>query len=132
MKTRILAAAMILADITSAKADPATGLWKTPTDPDEGYFMVRIDDCKQALCGTVVAAHDPAGQERKDFTHIGHQLLRDMQPEGQGQYGDGQAQLPDMQRALRADMKLQNADLSVRVCMVGGVLCDQQKWTRIE
>ncbi len=88
--------------------------------------MFRSPSVAGALCGTIASAHDPSGRELSNFPHRGHRLLWNLEPDGDGHYENGEAQLPDMNRSLRANLELEGEDLNVKVCMVGGALCDRE------
>jgi len=125
---RVLAAGLLLAG--PAVADPATGLWKTAPGDDGAFAHVRIYSCAPHLCGVITAAFDRAGAPVESDT-VGKRMIWDMIPEGSGGYGGGKIWAPDRDKVYRAQMALQGNRLTIEGCILGGLACRGQDWTRL-
>lgn len=129
MKSIILA--LVVLGAGAAMADPVEGLWKTKPD-DNGHFgHVKIAACGAAFCGTLVKAFDETGTPRES-EHVGRQIVWDMVAEGEGAYDGGQVWAPDRDKTYVAKMSLAGDVLSVSGCVMGGLICRAQDWTRVK
>jgi len=124
-----------------AAAQPAAvGVWATV----EGKSHVDIAPCGEALCGTIIwlkKPNDDAGQPLKDGHNkdeslrsrpiIGINLITDMQPDGDKEWGDGNIYNPEDGDTYSSSMSLVDADtLKVEGCVF--VFCKEQIWTRVK
>lgn len=130
MKTFILAALGLLT-AGAALADPVEGLWKTRPDDNGNFGHVQIAPCGPAFCGTLVAAFDSAGAKRES-DNVGKAIVWDMAAEGPGAYGGGQVWAPDRNKTYAAKMSLSGDVLSVSGCVLGGMICRAQEWSRVK
>ncbi|MEM6973894.1 MAG: DUF2147 domain-containing protein [Pseudomonadota bacterium] len=110
-------------------AAPAVGLWKTAVD--EGRFLhVRIAPCatgQPTLCGTIEGAFGGA-----DTAIVGRPIIWDMRPNGPGAWEDGRVWAADEDETYRAKMAMKSADvLELSGCILGGLICRGQDWTRL-
>lgn len=107
-----------------------TGQWKNP----KGSVIVRLTPCGQAICGVVVDASDHAKDTaRRGGTPnlIGTRILSNLRPAGDGTF-KGQAFDPKRNIHAPATVRLVGRDaLEVRGCAVWGLVCKEQRWTRI-
>lgn len=111
-------------------ADPAEGTWKTKPD-DNGHFgYVEIAPCGAALCGVLVKAFDETGAEIES-PNIGKQIVWDMVANGDGTYGDGKVWAPDRDKTYNSKMALDGDTLGVSGCVLGGIICRESAWTRV-
>jgi len=140
MKTKIFAAAVLAA---SALAAPAlagnpTGLWQTATNGGQ----VRIEQCGNALCGTLVtsaALRANPGQldvNNKDAAQRGRTLrgLRMLSgfTGGPTEWRNGSVYNPEDGGTYRGTITMPNDNtLRLRGCIVAP-LCKTQTWTRIQ
>lgn len=129
MKAFILALAVLGAG--AAMADPVEGLWKTKPDDHGNFGHVKIAPCGAALCGVLVEAFDSAGA-RRESDNIGKQIVWDMVAEGDGAYAGGQVWAPDRDKTYDAKMSLSGGTLAVSGCVMGGMICRSQDWTRVK
>ena len=128
MKKRALAAALSLL-AAPAFADPVEGIWQTRPDDNGNYGHVRFAACGAKICGTLVRAFD--GQDQPvESPNIGRQIVWDMEPQGEGQYGNGKIWAPDRDKTYRSKMALSGNTLAVSGCVLGGAICRDQQWTR--
>jgi uncharacterized protein (DUF2147 family) len=112
-----------------AKA-PIEGRWVNP----KRSVTVSIAACGQAYCGTVVEASAKAkASARKGGTAnlVGTQVMSDLRPKGNGTY-TGRAFDPKRNIRAPATIRLTGAStLVVRGCLIKGVICKEQRWTKI-
>lgn len=129
---RLLALALLVAFSTGASAETAMtpiGLWQNP----KGTLMVRTRSCGQQLCGNIVWAGPKAISDAREAgvsTLIGTELLIDYRPSGHGHW-TGQVYVPDQGRRFYSTIEQKNANsLKISGCILGGLLCKHQEWTR--
>lgn len=128
--TRIAWAVLFTAVPTTASAQALEGRWRNP----KGSVVVKIEPCGNAFCGTVVDASDKAkaGARRGGTPNlIGTRILSEVRPNGSGGY-KGRAFEPKRNIRAPATMRLVGSStLLVKGCVIGGLLCKEQRWTRI-
>lgn len=114
----------------SASAQPTiAGRWVNP----KGSVTVRVSSCGDAFCGTVVDANAKArATARKGGTPnlIGTQILSRMKPAGRGTY---KGQVFDPKRNIHAPATIRllgGSTLVIKGCLISGILCKEQRWTR--
>jgi uncharacterized protein (DUF2147 family) len=121
-------------------ADPG-GIWLNP----KGNLRVRIAPCGVAMCGTIVWLKEPnnraTGEAKTDKNNpnpanrtrplVGVDMLLGLKPgETPGQWA-GQVYLPGSGQTYDARIALEGADaLKIEGCMIGGLLCRAERWTR--
>jgi uncharacterized protein (DUF2147 family) len=125
---------------TPAMAHPAVnaagaeGIWLNP----KGTLAVHTDACgpglAPALCGRIVWASPQAQADARDaeVPHlVGTQLLENYRPHGRGVW-QGTVFVPDMGRRFFSQIEALSPDrLQIKGCILGGLLCKSQVWTRI-
>lgn len=122
---------------TPAIASPvaeAEGIWLNP----KGTLAVHTDACAPgsgpALCGRIVWASVKAQADARDadVPHlIGTQLLENYRPSGKARW-QGTVFVPDMGRRFDSQIAALSPDrLQVKGCILHGLLCKSQIWTRI-
>jgi uncharacterized protein (DUF2147 family) len=119
----------------AADPDSPIGEWTT----EDGDARVRIHPCGQALCGVISAANNPNETDRRnpdaskrDRPVIGLPVLIDMKPVMKGRW-EGQIYDPRDGKTYASKISLKNPDvLRVEGCLLGGLLCDGQNWTRVK
>jgi len=106
------------------------GHWKNP----KGSVVVRVAACGDAYCGTVVQASDKAkATSRKGGTPnlVGTRILSGMKPTGDGSF---KGQAFDPKRNIRAPATIRllgGSTLVIRGCLISGIICKEQRWTRV-
>lgn len=113
---------------TTSLADAAVGVWKTEPDRKQLTSYVEVRQCGQRLCGRILQAFNPAGEEVRT-KYVGKELFWDMTRLGGGRYDGGTVYVPLLNVTAKASMMLQGDRLKVRGCK--GVVCDGQIWTRV-
>ena len=125
----IAAAAVALGAPVSAKAQALEGKWTNP----KRSVIVNVERCGEAYCGTVSWASDKnkAKVSENGRKLIGTRILSDLRPAGNGLY-KGRAFEP--KRNIRGSATVRQVGpntMVVKGCAVLGVLCKEQRWTRV-
>jgi uncharacterized protein (DUF2147 family) len=133
-------ALLALAPATGASAADPTGTWHTERD----LAQVRIAKCGEALCGIIIALKDPidpatghplTDTENVDPTQrnrplIGVQVVIAMKPAGAAKW-IGQLYNAEDGKTYDGNLVLTGANsLKVEGCIMAGMLCQAQIWTR--
>ena len=131
MKFRmILAASLLLAAPATASAQAIEGQWTNY----KKNVVVQVERCGAAYCGRVVQASAKAQEKaRKGGTPrlIGTQILTGLKPVGDGKFR-GRAFVPKRNIHATATVRQLNANvMQVQGCVLAGLLCDNEKWTRV-
>jgi uncharacterized protein (DUF2147 family) len=137
--TGVAAALLGSIHLPAFAADPI-GTWLT----EEGKATVRVTDCGGALCGTIIALKEPndpaTGKPKVDKNNVdaskrsrpivGVQLVTGLKPAGANKW-TGQIYNPEDGKTYNANVTLQNANaITVQGCILGGVICKTNAWTR--
>lgn len=126
----ILLASLALAAPAAASAQALEGQWTNP----KRNVVVRVDRCGAAWCGWVVQATEKAkAKARKGGTAnlIGTQILTGLKPVGAGLY-KGKAFVPKRNIHGSATVRqLGDNVMLVEGCALLGLICDEQRWTRV-
>lgn len=112
-----------------AKA-PLEGQWRNP----KGSVVVRVAACGNAYCGIVVDASAKAKATAKKggtASLIGTRILSDVRAQRDGTY-KGRAFDPKRNIHAPATIRLQGGStLVIKGCVLGGLICKEQRWTRV-
>jgi uncharacterized protein (DUF2147 family) len=96
--------------------------------------VVQVERCGPAYCGRVVQASAKAEEKaRKGGTPklVGTEILTGLKPIGDGRYR-GKAFVPKRNIHATATVRQLSANvMQVSGCVLGGLLCDNEKWTRV-
>jgi len=96
--------------------------------------VVEVERCGAAYCGRVVRASAKAKEKaRKGGTPnlVGTQILTGLKPIGDGRFR-GRAFVPKRNVHATATVSQIGANvMQVQGCVLGGLLCDNEKWTRV-
>lgn len=126
----ILAASLLLAAPATASAQALEGQWTNY----KKNVVVKVERCGPAYCGRVVEASAKAKEKaRRGGTPnlIGTQILTGLKPIGEGRFR-GRAFVPKRNIHATATVRqLSNDVMQVQGCVLGGLLCDNEKWTRV-
>ena len=135
-----IAAVLLGLGAGGAIAADANGTWLT----ESGKATVRIAPCADALCGTIVALKEPndpeTGRPRTDKNNadpsqrnrpvIGSLIVLGMKPNGANKWS-GQVYNAEDGKTYTGAITLQGANaLKLEGCILGGLICKAQTWTR--
>jgi len=143
MSTTVLRALLVAGAFTGASATAAfavdpIGTWLT----DEGKATVRVSNCGEALCASIVSLKEPndpqTGRPKTDVRNIdaskrnrpivGMQILMGLRPQGPNQWA-GQIYNPEDGKTYDARVTLESANvLKVQGCVL--FICETRTWTR--
>ena len=100
------------------------GKWANP----KHSVIVNVAPCGGAFCGTVSWAN---AKNREKGAVPGTRVLSELKPAGDGVY-KGRAYEPKRNLRGSATVRQVGPDLMiVRGCVIGGLLCKEQRWTRV-
>lgn len=128
----ILAASCLVGPLASAAPESPAGVWMT----EERTSKVRIAPCGKAMCATIIWAKKSGTDENnpdpslRTRNIIGTDLTRDMRPDAKGGFS-GSIYNPENGKTYQASMQRVNEkELEVSGCVLGGLLCGSETWTR--
>ena len=128
-RTALILSSLALA-AAPAQAQALEGKWTNY----KKNVVVEVERCGAAYCGRVVQASAKAQEKaRKGGTPrlIGTQILTGLKPIGDGKFR-GRAFVPKRNLHATATVRQINANvMQVQGCVLGGLLCDSEKWTRV-
>ena len=119
----------------SASAAEPTGEWVVR----DGTARIRIEPCANALWGVIAWTHRPGGTDsnnpdpaKRSRSIVGVPILRSMKPAGANKW-EGEVYDARSGKIYSANMTLVGDNtLRVEGCVLGGVLCDGENWTRAQ
>jgi uncharacterized protein (DUF2147 family) len=129
MKKLALTAALALFTLPAMAQEDAVGWWKTQVD-DGAYAHVEIKRCGDGMvCGWIRRTFDDTGEYQSE--NIGKPIVINMAPQGNGSYR-GQVWRPSNDKIYVGKMEIEGAQMDLKGCVAGGLLCASQNWTRIQ
>ena len=116
---------------SAAQAAPIEGRWQNPKES----VIVDVVPCgAETWCGRVSWASPKAKADAKKGgtgNLVGTRLLSGLKADGQGSY-KGRVFLPKRNMHAGAIVRAAGSDvLLVKGCAVAGMVCKQQRWTRV-
>ncbi|MEM9012982.1 MAG: DUF2147 domain-containing protein [Pseudomonadota bacterium] len=131
MRILFLAAALMLP--TAAFGQEVAGLWKSEPNDEGNYIHVEVGACPTAglTCGVIVGAFDGNDQPANPDV-VGRTIVADMEADGATEWSGGTIWAPDEDRTYSSRMELSGDVLTVKGCVLGGLICRGQDWTRLE
>lgn len=111
----------------AAQAGSPVGTWKTQPDKKGQTAHVVAKPCGNAVCGTMIRAFDPQGNEIA-HPNVGKRLFWDMVPQGDG--FAGRAYVPAHKREYDGTLKVSGQTMTVKGCL--GPVCQSQTWSRVD
>lgn len=131
---RLLALVALLLAPTAALAGPATDSnfqpseWRNPGNT----VHIRAANCGTNLCGVVVWASATAKTDVGGDTRlVGTEILRDFHPAGRNSWR-GSVYVPDIRHTFSGTLTVLGPDTMVgKGCVLFGLLCKSQIWTRL-
>lgn len=119
-----IAAAAVALTPAAASAQALEGKWTNP----KRSVIVHVARCGDAYCGTVSWASE---KNREKGTEPGTRVLSELRPKGDGTY-KGRAYEPKHNITGSATVRQVSPNVMVvRGCAVVGLLCKEQRWTRV-
>ena len=134
--TAILLTASIF--VTPAMAAGVMGTWQSEVSEDGNFIHVEMAPCVSdaaLLCGTIIKAAnvDPAkGNSKRQAELMGKVMINDMAADGDNYWDDGTIWAPDDEETYSSKMELRDDVLEVSGCVLGGLICRGQDWTRVK
>ncbi len=120
----IAAAAVALGAPAPANAQALEGKWTNP----KRNVIVHVARCGDAYCGTVSWA---SAKNREKGTEPGTRVLSNLRSQGDGVY-KGKAYEPKRNITGSATVRQVSPDVMVvKGCAIIGLLCKEQRWTRV-
>jgi uncharacterized protein (DUF2147 family) len=114
-----------LANASAMAAEPS-GDWRV----EDGKAIIRIDNCNGALWGVVAWEREP-GRDRSGRPTLGSTVLINMRPSSQARW-EGQIYNAQNGQTYKANVRMVGDNtLRVEGCVMGGVFCGGQRWTRV-
>ena len=105
------------------------GVWQSPKDEDGSFLTVRVHPCERAgedRCAVVTGAYHGAKKEA-----VGLQVMR-VEPKSDGSW-EGEIVQPLSGDVYDSNIRVVRRDvLHVDGCVLGGLLCRTQEWTRFD
>jgi uncharacterized protein (DUF2147 family) len=141
LRRSAIAATILVSSLTASPAADPAGNWLT----ENGAATVRLASCGAELCGTIIALkepNDPATGRPKTDKHnpdasqrnrpvIGIQIVFGMKPSGTPDKWSGQVYNVEDGKTYSGNLTLQGArSLKLEGCVLGGLICKGQMWTR--
>ena len=123
-RTALLIAALGLAVPAAATAGDIEGRWTNP----KRSVIVTVSRCGAGYCGTVSWA---TPKNRDKGATPGTRVLSDLRPQGNGTY-KGRAFEPKRDISGSAIVRQLGSNVMVvKGCAVAGLICKEQRWTRV-
>ncbi|SDY44788.1 DUF2147 domain-containing protein [Citreimonas salinaria] len=127
-KILILAAGAVMA-ASAALADPLLGTaWKTEVD-DGSYAHIRMAPCDGKICGVIERTFNAQGEYKSP--NLGKVLVINMVPQGDGRY-EGKVWRPSNDKVYLGRMAVVGDTIELKGCVVGGLICSSQTWTKLD
>jgi uncharacterized protein (DUF2147 family) len=128
---RIFMGAALLSLASAASAVPIEGRWQNPKDS----VIIDVAPCGAGTwCGKVTWASpkaQAAASKGGTTNLVGKQLLTGLRPDGNGGW-KGRVYLPKRNMHAGATIRAAgNNALLVKGCAIAGMICKQQRWTRV-
>jgi uncharacterized protein (DUF2147 family) len=128
--------------MAGASEGEALGTWLTA----DGESHIRIQPCGAELCGTVVwlrEPHDSAGRPFRDKRNpnpalrdrelLGMRIFFDLVEVDPGQQWRGRVYNPKDGSTYLAYITVVSSErLDVKGCVLGGIICSTQAWSRVD
>ena len=138
VKLAVIAASAILgmASVSAHAASPTDsartfGVWRNP----KNSVHLEIKNCGETACGVVIWASERAKADARkggSANLVGLRLLRDFAPDKHGAWR-GKVFVPDLNMTFSGAAEVLDAKtLRAKGCVLGGIICKSQTWTRVD
>ncbi len=112
----------------SVQASDLIGVWITEKSDKGSSMAVEIFDCDGKLCGKAVDVFDAPNRDS-----VGLEIIKGMRKKSETAYTKGKIYAPDTKKWYKSKMSISADDkLKVSGCVLGGIICRSQIWTRQE
>lgn len=125
----VLSLLLVAAWSPPVSAQSLTGVWKTGTDTEGGYLLVAFEPCDGGTCGRITSAFDKAGTPQPDYEHIDRKIIWDIAARDTDMF-DAVVWAPDTEKTYQAKLEFKKLNLKVSGCVLGGLVCRSQLWSR--
>lgn len=133
----LLAASLAFAAIVGpVRADPISDIIGRWRDSD-GESEIEIARCGPALCGAIVWLKEPRADKSnpdpalRNRSLMGLRVLSGFRPDQGAATLSGEGYNPEDGRSYKTTLELRSkTTLSVKGCVMGGLICDDDIWTR--
>jgi len=127
LSLRTTLAALVLVFVSAnVQADGFVGVWITEKSDAGASMAVEIFDCGGELCGKAVDVFNAP-----DRDSVGLEIIKGMRYKTSTSYNKGSIFAPDTEKWYKSKMSLVGDDkLKVSGCVLGGLICRSQTWTR--
>ncbi len=116
-----------------AMANDVYGIWKSEPNEKGAFIHVEVGPCDAApakVCGRIIEAINGDPKRAKEI--VGRYIIEGMEPDGENEWDDGTIWAPDDDETYSSDMELEGDTLSVSGCVLAGLICRSQDWTRVQ
>lgn len=126
------AAVSLLALSAPAAAQDPTGTWLTQT----GDTRVRISPCGSNYCGTIVWVKTPGTDQfnpdasKRSRNLVGVQMISGLKSNGDGTYTGNLYRYTDG-KTFTGKATPKGNQLQVSGCVLGGLICQSQTWSKV-
>lgn len=127
-----LAALPLMGFAAPALAQEPTGTWMTQS----GDTRVRIAPCGSNFCGTIVWVKNPGKDEfnpdasKRSRNLVGIQMVSGLKANGDGTYTGSLYRYTDG-KTFTGKATPKGNSLLVSGCVLGGLICQSQTWTKV-
>lgn len=131
--TAMAAIALMLVSGMEARAGEATGVWKRPS----GSSQIQIAPCGSALCGKIVWLREPRNDTKNPDASkhsrplLGTQTVMGMKPSGDNRWKGKVYNAEDGKTYSGVMTLVGNNGLKLEGCVLGGLICKGETWTRV-
>lgn len=136
-KTALAAAALATAIIAGpeAYAADATGIWARPS----GSSQIQISSCGNALCGKLVWLKEPRNDvnnpdaSKRGNPLLGTEIVLGMKPTGKTDTWKGKVYNAEDGKTYTGYITLHgNSKMELEGCVLGGLICKGETWSRVK
>ncbi|PVB60742.1 DUF2147 domain-containing protein [Labrenzia sp. 011] len=131
----IAAAGFLAAASAGATAADARGDWVRAN----GASKIRITSCGNALCGKLIWLRTPRNDTKnpdtakRDRPLLGIDIVQSMKPTGKGGQWKGKVYNAEDGKTYTGFIALEGAEkLKLEGCVMGGLICKGETWTRAQ
>lgn len=131
----LLAAALFVLGPGVAEAADARGEWARPN----GASKIRISSCGGALCGKLIWLREPRNDtknpdaSKRSRPLLGVQIVRSMKPTSKAGQWKGKVYNAEDGKTYTGFIELTSANkLKLEGCVMGGLICKGETWTRVK